>query len=104
MLPLPPGRFSTMTCWPQSWLSLSAIRRPRMSIAPAGENAITMRTGRLGKSCADAWVPRPSTNPAAISNALNDFDAMCGSRVLLERAFAAEILPFGDIVLEEFRQ
>src|SRR5262245_46211093 len=94
MLPLPPGRFSTNTLWPHSCDSLSAMNRPRMSIAPEGENAMTILTGRSGYFCAAA-VAGASRTLAAISPAGSPMPpAPCPS---LERALLAKFIPVGDL-------
>ncbi len=56
MKPLPPGRFSTTTGWPQARESLSATRRATPSGPPPTGNGVMMRTGLVGKAgcCADA--------------------------------------------------
>src|SRR5262249_13564917 len=46
---LAPGLGSTSTCWPNRWLSPSAITRASASIGPPGLNGTTMRTGLLGQ-------------------------------------------------------
>ena len=65
MLPLPPGRFSTMTCWPHISLRWSAMKRPSTSIAPDGENAMTILTGRVGIILRRrSWPGTPSSSAA----------------------------------------
>ncbi|MNU94689.1 hypothetical protein D3C71_846780 [compost metagenome] len=57
MKPLPPGRFSTTTGWPQARESLSATRRATPSGPPPTGNGVMMRTGLVGKAagcCAEA--------------------------------------------------
>src|SRR5687768_7215995 len=44
-----PGRFSTITDWPQTACILPATRRPMMSVAPPGGNGTINRTGFVGK-------------------------------------------------------
>src|SRR2546425_1520090 len=45
-----PGRFSTITGWPQTSCILPATRRPMMSVAPPGGKGTTMRTGLVGNA------------------------------------------------------
>src|SRR5438094_571763 len=45
-----PGRFSTITGWPQTSCILPATRRPMMSVAPPGGNGTIMRTGLVGNA------------------------------------------------------
>src|SRR5712691_1240954 len=54
IMPLAPGRFSTITGWPRDSVSLAPICRARMSgELPAGEGT-RMRIGFEGKDCAAA--------------------------------------------------
>src|SRR6478735_7664270 len=63
MKPLPPGRFSTTTGWPQARESLSATRRATPSGPPPTGNGVMMRTGLVGNCCAKA----PIGSAAAVS-------------------------------------
>src|SRR5262245_50628810 len=68
MLPLAPGRFSTMTCWPSRAASGSAMTRALLSARPPGANGTTMRTGRAGNCCpaAHSCPTSPQTTPRSI--------------------------------------
>ncbi len=44
-MPLAPGRFSTITCWPRRSLIFGAMRRDMMSVVLPGGKGTTMRTG-----------------------------------------------------------
>jgi hypothetical protein len=46
--PLAPGRFSTMTGWPQIATSFGSMMRASVSAPPPGGNGTTMRTGLEG--------------------------------------------------------
>ena len=48
ILPLAPPLFSTMNCWPSSFVMPSAIRRPVKSTNPPGATGTTRVTGRVG--------------------------------------------------------
>ena len=52
MLVPAPGLFSITTCWPQIRDSRSAVMRATVSVDPPGAYGTTMRTGRVGQSCA----------------------------------------------------
>src|SRR3954471_5216635 len=52
MVPAPPARFSTITCWPSASPSAGATARAVMSTLPLGGQGTTMRTALFGKSCA----------------------------------------------------
>src|SRR5512134_1082606 len=60
MLPLAPGRLSTITGWPRGSDSFCARTRPMMSDGPPAENPTTSRSGRFGyptaasRDCAQA--------------------------------------------------
>src|SRR5688572_7940927 len=54
MLPLAPGRFSTMTCCPSRAASGSPMTRALLSVTPPGAKGTMMRTGLTGYSCAHA--------------------------------------------------
>src|SRR5437588_7358999 len=57
MLPLAPGRFSTMKLWPSGSLSFCATMRAMMSVAPPGAYGTMILTGLAGyASCAAAGV------------------------------------------------
>ena len=58
MLPLAPGRFSTITCWPRRAASGSATTRALLSATPPGVKGTMMRTGLVGHSCAPAALIR----------------------------------------------
>jgi hypothetical protein len=45
---LPPGRFSTMIGWPQSFWIFSPISRMKMSLVPPALVAVMARIGRVG--------------------------------------------------------
>src|SRR5215210_7032270 len=51
MLPLAPGRFSTMTGWPMFCESLAATRRVTPSAPPPGGNPTTQVIGLAGYAC-----------------------------------------------------
>src|SRR5262245_7837031 len=61
MLPLPPGRLSTMICWPRDSVSLTPIVRASVSTLPPGGNGTTRRTGRAGYCCAGAALANSAT-------------------------------------------
>jgi hypothetical protein len=44
----PPGRLSTIAWWPSDSVSLCAMSRARMSVAPPGANGVMMRIGLTG--------------------------------------------------------
>jgi len=46
--PLPPGRLSTITCWPHSSVSFWPMARAVMSAPPPGTTVMMMRIGRAG--------------------------------------------------------
>src|SRR5262245_22578439 len=48
MVPPPPGRLSTMNCWPNLSESLWAKVRAMMSVPPPGLNGTIKRTGLVG--------------------------------------------------------
>src|SRR4051812_28711785 len=50
MLPLAPGRFSTITCWPSRRPSGSATTRALLSATPPGAKGTMMRIGFAGQS------------------------------------------------------
>src|ERR1044072_4082409 len=50
-MPLAPGRFSMITCWPSRSLIFGAIRRDMMSVVFPGGNGMMMRTGFDGYDC-----------------------------------------------------
>ncbi|KAG1384246.1 hypothetical protein G6F60_015051 [Rhizopus arrhizus] len=54
IMPLAPGRFSTIKGWPRRRWSCSAITRARISLPPPGAKPTIIRTGRAGYSCAAA--------------------------------------------------
>src|SRR6185503_18290607 len=67
---LPPGLFSTITCWPKRSASFGASSRARMSFVPPGENGTRMRIGWVGKgSCASAPPASASRTAAAAARA-----------------------------------
>src|SRR5262245_22104544 len=47
-MPLAPGRFSTITCWPRRSDIFGAMRRDMMSVVLPGGNGMMMRIGRDG--------------------------------------------------------
>ena len=53
-VPAAPVRFSTTACWPVVRVMCSASSRAPRSPMPPAANPVTMRTGLLGQSCADA--------------------------------------------------
>src|SRR5574343_825247 len=62
-MPLAPGLFSMITCWPSTLLALSARARMTMSLEPpAGQGQISL-IGRAGKLW--AWASTGSSRPAA---------------------------------------
>ena len=65
MLPVAPGRFSTMTFWPQRARSFSESRRGSVSgtePGPVGETIVTCRLGKV--ACADDLAGRNGCNGA----------------------------------------
>src|SRR6187200_3417478 len=52
--PAPPGWLSTITCWPQSCVNLSASTRAHTSGLEPGPTEVTILTGPDGKLCARA--------------------------------------------------
>jgi hypothetical protein len=50
MVSAPPGRFSTTTCWPSSWLSTAPISRAALSVALPAAWGTTRRIGWSGYS------------------------------------------------------
>src|SRR5262245_28531200 len=60
-----PGRFSTITPWPQSSWSFGAIIRVGTSTAPPAEYGTISLTGRLGNVC--AWAVAHAMAPAPAS-------------------------------------
>jgi len=67
--PAPPGWLSTMTCWPQSWVSLSASTRAHTSGLEPAPTDVTIFTGPDGKLCARAPF---AVNASAAPPARND--------------------------------
>src|ERR1700754_3532349 len=65
MRPPAPPRFSSTNCWPNFSLRASPMTRPTVSDEPPAANGETMRTARVGQSCADTGAP-------SASNALSD--------------------------------
>src|SRR5258706_1364990 len=65
MLPLAPGRFSTITCWPRRAASGSATTRALLSATPAGAKGTMMRTAFAGHSCAAALLRIRQRKPAS---------------------------------------
>src|SRR5689334_1768818 len=65
MLPPAPARLSAMNCVPYALVSVSATRRPMMSVGPPGGNGMMTRTGLVGYCWALATL-KPS---AAITEA-----------------------------------
>src|SRR5258706_9362573 len=53
-MPLAPGRFSTITCWPSRSLIFGAIRRDMVSVVLPGGNGMTIRIGFDGYGWASA--------------------------------------------------
>ncbi len=47
-MPLAPGRFSTITCWPRRSPIFGAIRRDMMSVVFPGGKGTTIRIGLPG--------------------------------------------------------
>jgi len=65
-MPLAPGLFSTMTCWPSTLVALSARARITMSLEPeAGQGQMSL-IGRFGKFCAWASAGRAKLAAAAL--------------------------------------
>src|SRR4030095_13217533 len=58
-MPLAPGRFSTMTCWPRRSDIFGAMRRDMMSVVLPGGNGMMMRIG-LDGYC--AWAAQQTAN------------------------------------------
>jgi hypothetical protein len=50
-MPLAPGRFSTMICWPRRSVILGPIRRDMISIVLPGGNGTMILTGLAGYAC-----------------------------------------------------
>src|SRR4030095_6591309 len=63
MVPVAPGRFSTVTACPHHSDSLAPITRATSSVPPPGGKPTIMRTGFVGEVCAPAM-------PAAMANAV----------------------------------
>ena len=64
-VPAAPVRFSTTACWPVVRVMCSASSRAPRSPMPPAANPVTMRTGLLGQSCADAASGRRASRPQA---------------------------------------
>src|SRR4051812_18353639 len=67
VMPLAPGRLSTMTGWPNAFSRLGWIRRATVSLSPPGANGTTMRTGWSGQVCARACVAAARLASNAVS-------------------------------------
>jgi hypothetical protein len=71
--PLPPARFSTITCWPSACDSGGANTRASRSVVPPGGNGETSRIGFDGhaSACAKAGAgtARGSASASAVANA-----------------------------------
>ena len=84
MKPLPPGRFSTTTGWPQARPSLSATRRDRPSGPPPTGKGLMMREDLVGHLAlcaklgdATAAAIAPSANAALRRLMLSDWVIFC---------------------------
>src|SRR3954471_606903 len=65
-LPPAPGLLSTITGWRNASCNLPPTSRASTSTAPPAANGTMMRTGLLGKFCAEA-APHGATSAAAVS-------------------------------------
>src|SRR5688500_3942137 len=66
MLPPAPARLSGTNCTPYALVSVSAAKRPMMSVGPPGGNGMITRTGLVGYCCALAVAQSADSAAAAI--------------------------------------
>src|SRR5256885_17198654 len=64
-MPLAPGRFSTMICWPRRSVIFGPARRVMMSMVLPGGKGMTILIGLAGYDCASAAEANPSANAAS---------------------------------------
>src|SRR5499427_8928134 len=98
MRPPAPGRFATMTCWPNRFDRLSANSRARMSMVVPAVKGTTTVTNREGYcSCAAALVPTAIAAASRTAANFTDFIALLPSiRATRPRAavFLLTSMPF----------
>src|SRR5262249_7666700 len=75
MKPLPPGLFSTTTCWPQASVSLAPTMREAMSVMPPGAYGTQMWRGLAGELCACAGAAQKTTS--AMTLTIQAMDTSC---------------------------
>src|SRR5688500_19262367 len=106
MVRAPPGRLSTITCWPSIFDSSGATRRAMLSVALPAAWGTTRRIGRSGNSanaaCAHAMQPiRINRMPViAGSSALNRFRILDLSRVRAGPSCVRQFADFGADVIK----
>ena len=69
MTVLPPGRLSTIACWPSVSVSFGARWRARMSFVPPGLKGMMMRIGLLGNACCAPASPAQAESRSTAADA-----------------------------------
>ena len=98
MLVAPPGRFSTITCWPNTSSACSAIARAVKSVLPPAAYGTTMRTVRRDSSAQARSRDATLVQHARQDTAMNGVEASWFLRCGEQAGERARVLLTGDSV------